>query len=73
MARAARQRPMEGINAYSRPSADGGITVDSERMLVDLITVLKASGATKESFLEWAAQTFDAVEVEIRLPSSAKN
>ena len=65
---------MERINAYSRPSPDGrGVTVDTERMLVDLITVMKATGETKESFLAWAAQTFDAVQIEIRVPPGAKN
>jgi len=65
---------MEGINAYSRPSPDGReVTVDVERMLVDLITVMKTGGSTKEQFLEWAAQTFDAVQVEVRVPPAAKN
>ena len=65
---------MDGINAYSRPAPDGkGVTVDIERMLVDLITVLKASGCTREQFLAMAGQTFDDVTVEIRVPPSAKN
>ncbi len=64
---------MEGINAYSRPSPDGGIIIDVEAMCVDLITVAKASGATKEEFLEFVAKTFDEVRVDIRIPKRAKN
>jgi hypothetical protein len=64
---------MEGINAYSRPSPDGGITVDVERMAVDLITVMKASGATKELFLDMIGRTFDEVSVNVRIPKRAKN
>ncbi len=64
---------MDGINAYSRPSPDGGITVDVESMLVDLITVMKASGATKEIFLDMVAKTFEEVRVDVRIPKRAKN
>jgi hypothetical protein len=64
---------MEGINAYSRPSPDGGVTVDVERMAVDLITALKASGANKETFLEMVGQMFDDVIVNVRIPKRAKN
>jgi hypothetical protein len=64
---------MEGINAYSRPSPDGGVTVDVERMTVDLITVLKAGGFTKEATLEFVGKIFDEVTVTVRIPASAKN
>jgi hypothetical protein len=65
---------MEGINAYSRPSPDGkGVTVDVERMAVDLITVMKAAGATKDTFLHMIANMFDEVRVEVRIPKRAKN
>jgi hypothetical protein len=37
---------MERINAYTKPAPGGGVTVDVEGMLVDLITVLKASGCS---------------------------
>jgi len=50
-----------------------GVVVDVEQMLVDLITVMKSTGSTKEHFLEWAAQIFDAVQVEIRVPPGAKH
>jgi hypothetical protein len=64
---------MEGINAYSRRSPDGGITVDVERMAVDLITVMKAAGADKDTFLDMLGRTFDEVKVEVRIPNRAKN
>jgi hypothetical protein len=64
---------MEGINAYSRRSPDGGITVDVERMAVDLITVMKAAGATKEIFLDMIGRTFDEVTVNVTIPKRAKN
>jgi hypothetical protein len=65
---------MEGINAYSRPSPDGkGMTVDVERMAVDLITVLKAGGFTKEAAIEFVGKIFDDATVTVRIPASAKN
>jgi hypothetical protein len=65
---------MEGINAYSRPAPDGkGVTVDVERMCLDLITVMKASGATKEIFLDMVSRMFDEVRVDVRIPKRAKN
>ncbi len=63
----------KGINAYSRANSQGGVTVDVERMLVDLITVLKASGFTKEHFQNFAVATWDAVKVEVSIPRLAKN
>jgi hypothetical protein len=65
---------MERLNAYTRPAADGkGITVDVEGMLVDLITVLKASGCAKDEFLAMAGGVFDEVTVNIRIPPASKN
>lgn len=64
---------MEGMEAYSRAGSDGSVIVDVERMCVDLITVMKASGATKETFLDLVSRTFDEVRVEIRIPKRAKN
>jgi hypothetical protein len=65
---------MEGINAYSRPTPDGkGVTVDVERMTVDLITVLKAGGYTKSAALGFVGKIFDDVTVKVRIPGSAKN
>jgi hypothetical protein len=64
---------MEGINAYSRRSPDGGVSVDVERMAGDLVTVMKAAGATKELFLDMIGRTFDEVKVEVRIPNRAKN
>lgn len=63
---------MERINAYTRPTQDG-VTVDVEGMLVDLVTVMKAGGHSKEQFLALAAQVFDDVQVDIRIPKGHKN
>jgi hypothetical protein len=41
-------------------------------MLVDLITVLKASGCPKVDFLAMAGSIFDQVEVSFRIPPAAK-
>ncbi len=65
---------MEGLNAYSRPGPDGkGVTVDVERMLVDLITVLKAGGWQKRQFHRVVDATWNEVVVDVRIPNSAKN
>jgi hypothetical protein len=64
---------MERLNAYTTATPDGGVTVDVEGMLVDLITVLKASGHAKADFLRLADSTWDEVEVSIRIPNSAKH
>ncbi len=65
---------MEGLNAYSRPAPDGkGVTIDVEQMLVDLITVLKASGWQKRQFQRFVDATWNEVVVEVRIPNSAKN
>jgi hypothetical protein len=34
---------------------------------------MKASGVTKEAFLDLVAKMFDEVRVEIRIPKRAKN
>jgi hypothetical protein len=66
---------MERINAYTTatPGGRGGVSVDVEGMLVDLITVLKASGYPKPEFLRMADSTWDAVAVSIRIPTAAKH
>jgi hypothetical protein len=60
------------LNAYSRPTADG-VTVDVELMMLDLITVLKASGVPLRPLLEKIADLYTEVEVEINIPNSKKN
>jgi hypothetical protein len=64
---------MERLNAYSSPTPNGGVNVDTEGMAVDLITVLKMGGITKQQFLDFMSTTFDAVEVKISIPNEAKN
>lgn len=64
---------MERIKAYSTPSPDGGVTVDIEGMLVDLITIVKAGGITKKIFLDQTSKTFDEVEVMVTIPDKNKN
>lgn len=65
---------MNRIQAYSTPNPDNkGVTVDVEGMMVDLVTICKAGGYTKEMFLAFAAGTFDEVRVEIKIPKANKN
>jgi len=64
---------MDGIKGYSRPSPHGGVTVDVETMLVDLITVHKAGGTTKEAFMKLCEWTWGEVSVNTSLPSNKKN
>jgi hypothetical protein len=63
---------MDRINAYTTPSPNG-VRVDTEGMLVDLITVCKAAGVSKEEFRVWVAETFDRVEVNISIPKDQQN
>lgn len=64
---------MKGIIGYSRPGPHGGVQVDTEAMMVDLVTVAKAGGITREQFLTFATQTWDKVEVSVTIPKGAKN
>lgn len=61
-----------GINAYSRPNGQGGVTVDIEMMLVDLITVVKAGGYQKREFDQFVKETWNAVQIEVTIPDRAK-
>jgi hypothetical protein len=56
---------MERIQAYSSPTSEGGIHVDTEGMAVDLITVMKVGGYTKEMFTTMISELWDQVEVEV--------
>ena len=57
------------IDAYTKPSLDGkGVSIDVEGMAVDLITVMKANGLTRESFIEGMGQFWDAIEVQVTPP-----
>lgn len=64
---------MSGLAGYSRPSADGhGVTIDVETMLVDLIMVLKASGAGKVDLISMVDDLWSKVEVSISVPKGSK-
>lgn len=56
---------MRGIKGYSKSSPTGGVIVDTEGMLVDLITVVKAVGTPKADFMTWVEATWDLVEVRV--------
>lgn len=60
--------PMERLNAYSTPDGQGGVRVDLEGLAVDLVTVAKAAGYDRVSFLACVAQTYDDVHVEVTRP-----
>jgi hypothetical protein len=63
---------MEGIRAYSRPAPYGGVTIDTEQMLVDLVTVCKAGGISKETFLEEVHFKWNLVKVKVSVAKGAK-
>ena len=56
---------MDGIKGYSKPTPDGGISVDVEGMLVDAITILKATGHPKEACVADFGKLWDEVKVSI--------
>lgn len=64
---------MERLNAYCTKTADGGVNVDTEGLIVDLVTVLKASGIPKEEFLRGCNEIWDEVQVSLEIPDRAKN
>jgi hypothetical protein len=62
----------EGIKGYSAPSALGGVDVDVESMMVDLVMVFKAGGYDKDTFMAFASTVFDNVEVNVIIPDKLK-
>lgn len=64
---------MGGLAGYTSPLPNGGVTVDVERMAVDLITVMKAAGATKDTFLDLIGRMFEEVHVSVKIPGRAVN
>lgn len=60
------------FNAYARPTPQG-LSIDTEGMMVDLITFLKVGGMTKTEFLLEADHMWDEVEVELYIPNASKN
>ena len=64
---------MDRLNAYTTPTQSGGVTVDIEGALVDVVTVCKASGCDRAAFMAMVGEIFDAVRVEIVVPHGAKN
>lgn len=61
-----------GISGYSRPSQDGGVTIDVESMMLDLIMVIKAGGIPKAEFINEFSKMFDECHVEINIPKEHK-
>ena len=63
---------MERLNAYA--SQEGDTTkIDVEGMLVDLITVWKAVGNTKDDLLRLVGETYEQVSVHVKIPDKSKN
>jgi hypothetical protein len=63
---------MQGIRGYSRPSPNG-VTVDTQAMMVDLITVLKGGGVDREQAISAWTATWDQVDVTVSIPANVKN
>jgi hypothetical protein len=64
---------MDRINAYTTRAPDGSTSVDIEGMMVDLITIVKVGGVPKADFLDFAAEVFDEVTVNVSIPQRQKN
>lgn len=62
-----------GIKHYSRPDGQGGVIIDVESMLGDVITVFKASGQSELELMSAVRVTWPRVAVEVSIPSSSKN
>lgn len=62
-----------GIMAYSSSNKEGGVTVDTESMIVDLITVFKAGGYSLSQLHDYITAQWPSITVEASLPKSAKN
>jgi hypothetical protein len=66
--------PISGLAGYTSPAPDGkGVIIDTERMALDLITILKADGWTKDQFTSNLGNMFDNVQVSIKIPAASKN
>jgi hypothetical protein len=62
-----------GLQAYTT-EVEEGLRIDTEGMLVDLITVLKAAGQdNKLGFLSYVSQTWDEVKVEVLISEDKRN
>lgn len=55
------------VNAYAEPF-EGGVRIDTEQMIVDLVMVCKVAEVTKSQFLDKMAEMWDSVEVVVFPP-----
>ena len=64
---------MDRLNAYCSSDGNGGVKVDVEGIIVDLITLYKASGNSKDNLITQIEELWPEVHVSISIPSKAKN
>jgi hypothetical protein len=64
---------MHRANAYATPAADGGVNIDVEGMMVDLIAIVKTGGITRDMLLDKIREMWNEVQVEVTIPNEAKN
>lgn len=58
-----------GIEHYSKPNKDGGVTVDVEAIALDLVMICKAGRRTREEVLQMVGQIYDEAKVTVRRPT----
>lgn len=61
------------LQVYSKPTAKGGVKVDIETMLLDVIAIAKCGGITEQMLHAKIREMFPDVEVEMDLPKGSKN
>jgi hypothetical protein len=60
------------ISAYTTPSVGGGVTFDVEGMMVDMVTLMKASEWPKEWAASMLSAVWDDVDVQVSIPEKSE-
>lgn len=53
------------MNAYTSRNSTGGMSIDVEGMMVDLITIMKATGHTEQMLIDMVKELWPQVEVSV--------
>lgn len=53
------------MNAYTSRNSTGGMSIDVEGMMVDLITIMKATGHTEQMLIDTVKELWPQVEVSV--------
>lgn len=61
------------LSAYSTTTTDGGMLVDVQGLMTDLIIVAKSDGLTLEMLLGQIITLFNEIEVQVTIPPSQAN